>query len=66
MDEDMTSDLVISEETPASKSPEPKFFSDKTEEIINSSNLIENQTTSPGNIQGGSLLLILICNLSRI
>ena len=44
MDEDMTSDLVIAEETPVSKSPEPKIFSDKTEEINNSSNLIENQT----------------------
>ena len=39
MDEDVTSDLVIAEEMPVSKSPQPKIISaeNKTEEINNSS-----------------------------
>ena len=43
MDEDVTSDLVIAEEMPVSKSPQPKIISaeNKTQEINNSSNLIE-------------------------
>jgi hypothetical protein len=59
MDEDITSDLVIAEEMPLSKSPEPTILSTdhQTEEINNSSNLIKNDTLTTTKIQADQMQL---------
>jgi len=59
MDEDITSDLVIAEEMPLSKSPEPTILSTdhKTEEINNSSNLIKNDILTTTKIQADQMQL---------
>ena len=59
MDEDITSDLVIAEEMPLSKSPKPTILSTdhKTEEINNSSNLIKNDILTTTKIQADQMQL---------
>jgi len=59
MDEDLTSDLVIAEETPVNKSPEPKIFTDdnETEEINNCTNLIEKDNLTTTKMQTDQMQL---------